>query len=107
MKFKQFFKEFPNPSLKCDRKGHKEGVQERTGIIESRYLGSQYAKAVERRKVCKRCKVELTDWNIHRQTQLDSLTLRDDKWDILLDEGAIWSRPYFVHPERDAKYLDD
>ncbi len=69
----RFIEEWKNPALKCERVGHRKGVEFRKGYRKPDYSNGEYRSYVcvaveEERIACPRCKAAFGEWRVtHRK----------------------------------------
>ena len=87
----RWFKEFMNPSLKCDRVGHKPGIEYRRGYTtpEQPYW-HVCDKVREERVLCKRCKTPLGKWSVAERTGINSWSCPSSMAEEFDMNGEVW-----------------
>ncbi|KKM79725.1 hypothetical protein LCGC14_1347120 [marine sediment metagenome] len=94
----RWWREFRAPSLKCGRLGHLRIVMRRRGrmLPGEHSFRSVADNVVQERPQCARCHGGLGDWAVVSRDSIQSLTMPDDMWRRLKENGALWDEYWKV-----------
>lgn len=86
----RWWREFWQPSLKCERVGHEIGEDVRYGFTSPAFPRLHVADSVEQvRQVCDRCGATFSEWETTDRTGLSGLTLNSDRMATLKRDGFV------------------
>lgn len=81
-------------AAKCKALGHREVVRERRAYRMPKNSWRSVADCCrERRVVCRRCKDEVSPWEVVERRSLDGLTMNAADWDELRATGYLVIEP--------------
>lgn len=92
----RFFREFRNPSLKCERVGHIRIIEEREGYVwPANTPFSHVADSCDQQRViCSRCDQELEPWKETDRSGIHSLSMGSSYWTKLKKNKELWLRTF-------------
>ena len=88
----RWFREFRNPSLRCERVGHKPVIEWRRGLLPPKvtgFFGGVADRVRQERHVCARCGAELKAWETTQRRSIDSLSGPSDMFEAIRN-GGYW-----------------
>ena len=84
---KNWWKEFRNRKLKCDRVGHDDHTERKEYYVYPSKWGVA-DRIIVKRTICGRCKRVSEPWHETRRQPLTSLSMSQDEWDDLEEYGV-------------------
>ena len=91
----RWFKELRSPSLKCERTGHRPGIEYRRGFRKPSLEGREYRYYVcigvtDERPACLRCRTPLGEWKETRHDGFTGFSWPRNQADEFNANGEIW-----------------
>lgn len=91
----RWLKELRNPKLKCERVGHREGLEFRKGYRKPDFNRHEYRYYVcvavtEEREACLRCHAPLSAWALRDRNGLTGYSWPKDMADQFEKAGEYW-----------------
>lgn len=91
----RWLRELRNPSLKCERIGHRPVEQVRHGYgypcrVGSGWLGGVADRITEERTRCTRCGAEIEAWHETDWGILSGLSMSSESWRLLKRDGRLF-----------------
>lgn len=93
----RWLNEWKNPALKCDRIGHRMGVEYRRGYTrpeDYRYYVCDEVK--QTRQVCLRCKINFGEWETKKLRSLTGFSWPTSQVDAFDEKGEYWTDAGFA-----------